>query len=229
MSTSARRAVADETLTMLGEIGYGWRHGDGDHSLPTLAEHIEALVDEIRQHRAAALRADDAEGTRLDAEAFARRAHVGQVDKAGHPYSGHLGRVAARAVAHAEALGWNSAAIETVRDVAWLHDIIEDTSNTAADLKTAGFDRPTVEAVESLTRAEGVAYFDFIDAIAMRGGPFACIVKIADLEDNSDPSRPFPLSPSMARRYAHAKDVLRGNSPPPFPLPHGFPRELPGE
>jgi len=48
------------------------------------------------------------------ARMLALEAHAGQVDKAGHPYIGHVGRVAAAVRGDDEA-----------EAVAWLHDVIE--------------------------------------------------------------------------------------------------------
>ncbi len=52
------------------------------------------------------------------AKAFALKAHIGQVDKAGLPYEEHLSRVASRVVLKEEKV------------VAWLHDTVEDTKTT---------------------------------------------------------------------------------------------------
>ena len=61
------------------------------------------------------------------AEALARSAHAGQVDKAGAPYAQHPERVAAAVTGDPQA-----------QAAAWLHDVVEDTSTSLADLRAAG-------------------------------------------------------------------------------------------
>lgn len=51
-------------------------------------------------------------------------AHRGQVDKAGQPYITHPARVAARVAGDENAVA-----------AAWLHDVVEDTGLTLADLE----------------------------------------------------------------------------------------------
>lgn len=62
------------------------------------------------------------------AETLARAAHAGQVDKAGAPYAAHPARVAAAV-----------AGDPLAEAAAWLHDVIEDTGTTLADLRAEGF------------------------------------------------------------------------------------------
>ena len=57
------------------------------------------------------------------AKALALRAHAGQVDRAGEPYAGHPARVAARV------------RTDEARVVAWLHDVVEDTDVTLAEIE----------------------------------------------------------------------------------------------
>lgn len=58
------------------------------------------------------------------AEQIAAAAHDGQVDKAGQPYIAHPARVAARVAGDERAVA-----------AAWLHDVVEDTDVTLADLE----------------------------------------------------------------------------------------------
>ena len=142
------------------------------------------------------------------AEAFARRAHAGQTDKGGAPYTGHLGRVAARARAHAERLRLGDETAALCAQVGWLHDTLEDTDTTADDLRAAGFS-DAVGPVLALTRPEGPPYLEWIDAIADSGGPVTMIVKLADNEDNLDPSRALPGSDGLRQRYEASAAILR--------------------
>ncbi|MBB5764636.1 phosphohydrolase [Methylorubrum rhodesianum] len=143
-------------------------------------------------------------------ETFARRVHAGQVDKGGVPYTGHLGRVAARARAHAEAMGLPIQHAEWCQQVGWLHDTIEDTGTTADDLLDAGFDPAVVQAVGLLTRPAGKPYLECVAGIIASGDRLAMIVKLSDNEDNLDPSRSFTAaSPEHELRYRRSAEMLR--------------------
>ncbi|GAA0252224.1 hypothetical protein LNAOJCKE_4791 [Methylorubrum aminovorans] len=143
------------------------------------------------------------------AETFARRVHAGQVDKGGAPYTGHLGRVAARAHAHAEALGLPRQHAEWCQQVGWLHDTIEDTDVTADVLLDAGFDPAVVQAVQLLTRPTGKPYLECVAAIIASGDRLAMIVKLSDNEDNLDPARALPDAPrALAERYRQSAQML---------------------
>lgn len=75
---------------------------------------------------------------------LAAKAHTGQVDKGGAPYILHPIRVMLACEGEKEKI------------VALLHDTLEDTALTAADLRRAGFSEEIVQAVCCLTRrAEG--------------------------------------------------------------------------
>ena len=71
---------------------------------------------------------------------------------------------------------------DSERIVAVLHDVLEDTSVTAAQLRAAGFSEEVIAAIECLTRGEGESYEDFIQRT--KGSPLARRVKLADIEDN---------------------------------------------
>ena len=70
------------------------------------------------------------------ARAIAEKAHADQVDKAGEPYIGHPAHVAA------------SVEGDKAKAVAWLHDVVEDTSTTFDDLRAAGVDDEVLAALE---------------------------------------------------------------------------------
>ena len=106
------------------------------------------------------------------AQSIAVSAHKGQVDKAGKPYIMHPAHVAA------------SVQGDAAKAVAWLHDVVEDTPLTFADL------------VRSL-----------------KTNPLARAVKLADLRHNSDLSRLPRITEKDQRRaekYAKAIAVLEG-------------------
>jgi len=128
---------------------------------------------------------------------IAVQAHLGQADKAGEPYVLHVLRVMLRM------------ADETEMTVGVLHDIIEDTRWTAADLAAEGFPRDIVRVVELLSRDEGESYEDFISRLAQ--DPVARRVKVADLEDNMDLARLKTISQDDWRRlkkYQRARRAL---------------------
>jgi hypothetical protein len=120
---------------------------------------------------------------------IAARAHEGQVDKHGQPYVLHPLRVMS-AVEDGEA-----------RIVAILHDVIEDTSVTADDLRREGFGEPILEALDRLTRRKDEPYAEYV--IRCKGHEIARRVKLADLDDNSRPSRtilrPDRIEPDVER------------------------------
>ena len=131
------------------------------------------------------------------AERIARRAHAGQVDKAGVPYAHHPAWVAARVEG------------DDAKAAAWLHDVLEDTSLTADDLRRAGIPEEVVHTVEVLTHAEGESYQDYLERVARH--PLAARVKLADLAHNSDLSRiPQPTEQDYARieKYRRARIFL---------------------
>ena len=126
------------------------------------------------------------------AEALARRYHAGQTDRVGAPYIDHP-----RAVA-----GLLAGCPEAWRAAAWLHDVLEHTDTTAADLIAAGIPAEVVRVVEVLTRRDGEDYLAFIDRVC--ADPPAVQVKIADALHNLDPARDFGPTPEQRARYHEA-------------------------
>ena len=105
---------------------------------------------------------------------IAENAHVGQVrtrgaDK-GKPYIIHPERVAF----HFKD--------ETLKAIAWLHDVIEDTPVTADDLRSDGIPENVIEAVLAVSKVKGENYLEFLQRVLQN--PLARQVKIADIEDN---------------------------------------------
>jgi (p)ppGpp synthase/HD superfamily hydrolase len=101
--------------------------------------------------------------------------HAGQSDKSGAPYILHPLRMMTR-MKTPEAMM-----------TAVLHDIVEDTDMTLADLRLEGFPESVVGAVDALSRREGETYEDF--TVRAGANPLSRSVKIADLEDNMNPLR----------------------------------------
>lgn len=125
-------------------------------------------------------------------------AHSGQVDKNGRPYIGHVLRVMGRC--------------ETLDQmiVAALHDVVEDTALTLADLRSWGFADEVILAVDLLTRQKPDVYATYIaslDDATGDVGETVRAVKIADLRDHldSDPLMPRPADYELLKpRYEQA-------------------------
>lgn len=93
--------------------------------------------------------------------------------------------------------------------VALLHDIVEDTEVSIADLEGEGFSKTVIGAVEDLTKGNEVKYFDYIEDLSLN--PLAAKVKIAELKDNMDKirvNRMSFLTYSLEDRCAKALAIL---------------------
>lgn len=130
---------------------------------------------------------------------IARDAHSGQVDKAGAEYITHPERVAERVLR----AGGSPAAVA----VAWLHDTLEDTPVTAADLQAEGIPQKVIDAVDAVTKREGEGLEDYCARVA--ANPLALKVKEADLADNTDPARVAALPEDTRQRLAAKYDRVR--------------------
>ncbi|NUU38152.1 HD domain-containing protein [Pseudomonas sp. C2B4] len=130
--------------------------------------------------------------------AIAAGAHEGQVDKGGAPYILHALRVMLKVTTPEE------------RIVAVLHDVVEDCDISLDKLRQEGFSETVLAAIESLTKLPGESYEDFIDRVAQN--PIGRVVKLADLEENSDLSRiaqPSWDDLERVEKYRRAIGVLR--------------------
>jgi HD domain len=132
--------------------------------------------------------------------AIAAEAHAGQRDKGGAPYILHPLRIMLTVSSTAE------------RIVAVLHDVCEDCPGwTFERLRAEGFADQIIEALQSVTKRDGESYEDFI--VRAAGNPIGRAVKLADLRDNSDPSRiatPSKRDFERIEKYRAAIDVLEG-------------------
>jgi len=120
---------------------------------------------------------------------IAAKAHEGQKDKEGLPYILHPLRA--------------MMAVEGEKDqiVAVLHDVIEDTSVTADELRQAGFSDQVVAAVLCVTHRKDEPYADYV--VRCKSNEVARQVKLADLEDN------WRLDRTILRPQRFNADVAR--------------------
>lgn len=121
------------------------------------------------------------------AQKLAQDALVGVTDKVGKPIYEHCQRVASKFPMSAE------------RIVAILHEIVEDSNVTLADLSVEHeFPEEIVRAVEAITRMKDENYPDYI--VRVSRNKIATAVKLADLRDNMDITRLPKLVDSDYRR-----------------------------
>ena len=140
----------------------------------------------------------------LRAYKIACQLHAGQTDKAGRPYIEHLTRVMLRVQMDGGDRFQQIAAL--------LHDSIEDEKTTADELLALGVPSEAVVLVQALTKRDEQSYEDYLRGLI--GRYRVVTVKMADLDDNSDPER-LELLPERQRmrlqaKYAQAWDILHG-------------------
>ena len=129
----------------------------------------------------------------------AYNAHLGQLDYNDVPYIFHPYHLA------------EQMDDEISCTVALLHDVVEDTSLTFADLEQI-FPKQVIEIVMLLTHDEKVDYFDYIRKI--KTNAIATKVKLADIEHNSNEERSIGSNLSREQllywkeKYARAKELL---------------------
>ena len=129
---------------------------------------------------------------------IAAQAHEGQLDKGGLPFIGHPLRVMAKLALR----GFTGHILEA----AILHDVLEDTTVTEADLDFAGIGFDTIALVKLLTRTPDYTYAEYIQRISDSESN-AIDIKLADIEDNMDPARSIGRS-DLLDRYEKAVHVL---------------------
>jgi len=122
-------------------------------------------------------------------------AHKNQTDKSGMPYVFHPFHLA------------EQMKDEDTTIVALLHDVVEDTDYTIADLKRMGFPTNVLEALELLTHNDGTPYMEYVAKI--KDSPIAKAVKLADLEHNSDLSRLDTVDENALKRKEKYGQAIR--------------------
>lgn len=104
--------------------------------------------------------------------AIALRVHEGQTDRYGQPYILHPLFVMLQMESEAE------------MTAAVLHDVIEDSETTLADLREEGFSDEVLEAVRLMTHDEADSYKAYVRRL--KPNPMARKIKLADLRHNMD-------------------------------------------
>ena len=124
-------------------------------------------------------------------------AHKDQQDKSGLPYVFHPFHLA------------EQMQDEVTTVVALLHDVVEDSDYTFADLEAMGYPPVVLDALRLLTHDDSVPYLEYVREV--KKNPVAAAVKLADLRHNSDLSRLDVVTErALARRekYLQAQALL---------------------
>ena len=117
---------------------------------------------------------------------IAKKAHLGQVDKAGEDYIKHPEKVASFVKTDEE------------KAVAYLHDVIEDTELTLENLYEYDFSKEVIEAVDIITKKRGEDYQSYLNSV--KKNKLARAVKLADLRHNSDLTRLIKVTEKDIKR-----------------------------
>ena len=126
---------------------------------------------------------------------LARRVHSGQKDKSGKDYIYHPLRVSQLTEGGV-----------TEMMVALLHDVVEDTPTSLADLKQMGFPDEVVDGVDHMTRRKEETRDEYLKRL--KPNATARKVKLADLIHNSDLTRfAEPSEKDLRRAETYAKEM----------------------
>jgi hypothetical protein len=145
-----------------------------------------------------------------DAIVMAATAHRGQRDKGrpSLPYVTHAVRVMA---------GFDDPALQMI---AALHDAVEDGPLTLEEIQEAGAPGRVLAGIEAMTHKAGESDEEYWARV--RANPDALAVKLADIEDNSDPGRlkllPTEVAERLSDKYVRARAALLGMPPIPEAL-----------
>lgn len=131
---------------------------------------------------------------------IAYEAHHGQVDKGGSPYIFHPYHLA------------EQMDDEFSTCAALLHDVVEDTDVTFADLEK-DFPPAVLEVLKLLTHADDEEYYVYVRKL--KDNPIAKKIKLADIAHNSDQSRLVGTDKDnpetkeyFRKKYAKAIEIL---------------------
>ena len=140
----------------------------------------------------------------------ATKAHEGQVDKLGEDYKNHPLRVHRNLTTNPKFKNLDALTREDCEVAALLHDVIEDTPITAAELLEMGFSDRSIKLVQLLTKDKSKPKDEYFAPISEE--PLARMIKLADIADNRNRKRVAGLEPEMAERlkkkYIYAMDAI---------------------
>ncbi|HIJ85176.1 MAG: metal dependent phosphohydrolase [Magnetococcales bacterium] len=135
--------------------------------------------------------------------ALAARHHAGQIDKSGQPYILHPLRLMMQLENPDQQM------------VAVLHDLVEDTPVTLADLRREGFSEEVVTALDHMTHRQEESYEAYI--LRLKANAVARKIKLLDLIDNMDIRRldhaPGERDWERMQRYQRAWATLKDLPP----------------
>ena len=118
---------------------------------------------------------------------LAAKVHKGQVDRFGKPYILHVMRVMMRGHDFDEQV------------LGALHDVLERSNLTMADLEKKGFSPRVLKGMAHITRIPEETYEQYIDRVMQDN--LAIRVKLHDLADKMDLLHVEQLDPSDLKRY----------------------------
>lgn len=118
---------------------------------------------------------------------LAAKVHKGQTDRFGKPYILHVMRVMMRGHDFDEQV------------LGALHDVLERSDLTIADLEKKGFSSRVLKALDRITRHPDETYEQYIDRVVEDN--LAIRVKLNDLADKMDLLHVEQLDPSDLKRY----------------------------
>jgi hypothetical protein len=140
----------------------------------------------------------------LVARAIAHYSHVDRRDRHGHLVIEHVARVAAAVPAGA-------------RSSAWLHDVLEQSDTSIADLRAHDLSPLELEALHLLTRDPETSYELYVLQIAFApgaAGALARVIKLADLDDHLADAHLAASGPPYAWARRHiAMAIARCDGP----------------
>lgn len=117
-------------------------------------------------------------------------AHAGQYDRGGRPYILHPLKV----------MHYLKTDDEELQCIALGHDVIEDTSVTYQDLRSAGMSERVIEGIRALTKQPGETYDEYKERVFANRD--AMLVKRCDLRHNTDIRRLKGVSERDLERMA---------------------------
>ena len=140
--------------------------------------------------------------------------HYGQYDWYGVPYSEHPRNVAINLMGMPEYEMLTDEEQQRGLCAAYLHDTVEDTDMTLPKLAELGAEPELCSLVDALTHREdeGETLQSYYDRIVTEGR-LACLIKLADLQHNSNPDRIESLDEEtktkMLNKYVYAETYIR--------------------